>query len=309
MSAWLNMKRIARYGLISFIRNGFISLSAVAIMSITLLATAVLVIVGAGMHSVLNDLTNKVDVSVYFATAATDDQIASVSDSLKALPQVAQVTLISRADALARFQERHKNDQLTMQALQELGDNPLGASIEVHAKDPTQYEAIAKYLDAQQASGQGAGAVIDRINFFQNKTAIDRLAAIIDTSSKIGLAIAIVLGAASIMIAFNTIRLAIYTARDEIGVMNIVGAGHWYVQGPFMIAGVLYGIVSGIFVLLILYGASIWLGPASQRFLGSFNVYDYFISAFPMLLLIVMGGGVVLGSLSSFLAVRRYLHT
>lgn len=309
MSTWLHVKRVARYGLIGFIRNGFVSLSAVAIMTITLFVVASLIIAGAGLSAVLKELTNKVDVTVYFATNASDSDITSVQQSLQALPQVAEVTQVSRDEALARFQERHKNDQLTMQALQELGDNPLGASLEVRAKDPSQYETIAKYLDAQQASGQGAAASIDRVNFYQNKTAIDRLTAVIDASRKLGLAIALILGAASVLIAFNTIRLAIYTARDEIGVMNLVGAAHWYVRGPFMIAGVLYGLVSGIIVLVALYPITAWLGPASQNFLGTFNIFDYYVSAFPMLFFVIMFGGIALGALSSFLAVRRYLGT
>lgn len=308
MSSWLNFKRIARYGLIGFIRNGFVSLSAVAIMTITLFVIALLVIVGAGMKAVLTELTNKVDVTVYFQTTATDEQIASVKQSLEAMPQVAQVVPVSREEALSRFTERHKNDQLTMQALQELGENPLGASLEVRAKDPTQYETIAKFLEAQQTSTDAATG-IDRVNFSQNKTAIDRLAGIIDTSRKLGLAVAIVLGAASVLIAFNTIRLAIYTARDEIGVMNLVGAGHWYVRGPFVIAGILYGVTAGVIVLAILYPLAASLGPSSERFLGSFNVYDYYVSSFFFLSLVVMGGGIALGSLSSFLAVRRYLGT
>ena len=114
---------------------------------------------------------------------------------------------------------------------------------------------------------------------------------------------------ASVLIAFNTIRLAIYTARDEIGVMNLVGAAHWYVRGPFMVAGVLYGVVSGVVVLLLLYPITIWLGPGSERFLGNFNVFTYFTSSFPMIFLVVMLSGVALGALSSYLAVRRYLHT
>lgn len=307
MSTWTTTKRIARYGFIGFLRNGFVSLSAILIMTITLFVIAGLLIFGAAMHSVLADLTTKVDVTVYFTTDATDSQIQSLKQSLSSLPEVASIDYVSRDQALAQFQERHQNDQLTMQALDELGDNPLGASLEVRAKDPSQYEAIAKYLDAQQQSGTDAGNAIDKVNFYQNKTAIDKLSAIIDDSRKIGMALAIFFGLATILIAFNTIRLAIYTARDEIGVMNLVGASHWYVRGPFMIAGVLYGVVSALIVLVALYPLMAWMGPGSERFLSSFNVFSYYVAAFPLIFLAVMGSGIALGALSSFLAVRRYL--
>jgi len=306
MSFWTNTKRVARYGLISFVRNGFVSLAAILIMTITLFVVAALVISGAALQSTLTDLTQKVDVTVYFTTSAPDGEVQSLKRSLEALPEVAAVTYISRDEALATFRERHKGDQLTLQALDELGENPLGASLEIRAKETSQYESIATFLESQQ--GSESTSSIDKVNFFQNKTAIDRLTNLIETSRTIGLSIALVLGLSTLLIAFNTIRLAIYTARDEIGVMNIVGAGHWYVRGPFMIAGVLYGVVSGVVVLLLLYPITAWIGPGSERFFGSFNVFSYFVSAFPLLLLIVMASGISLGALSSYLAVRRYLR-
>lgn len=307
MSFWLNAKRVARYGVAGFVRNGFISLAAIMILAITLFVVACLMIAGAALSSTLTELSNKVDVSVYFTTAATEEQVFEVRRTLEALPEVASVAYVSREQALSDFRERHANDQLTIQALDELGENPLGAALEVRAKETSQYESIAEYLSAQQQSGTGAGATIDKVNFYQNKTAIDRLTNIIDTSRTLGFAIALIFGAASVLIAFNTIRLAIYTSRDEIGVMNLVGASRWYVRGPFMIAGVLYGVAAGVVVLLLLYPITIWLGPGSERFLGSFNVFDYFTDRFPLIFLVVMGSGILLGALSSFLAVRRYL--
>lgn len=308
MSAWLNMKRVARYGVAGFVRNGFISLAAVLIMTITLFVLAFLIISGAALKSTLTSLTEKVDVMVYFTTDASEEQIADIQLSLKALPEVADVVFVSREQALADFRERHANDQLTIQALDELGDNPLGAALQVKAKDTSQYESIADYLTTQQESGTEAGSAIDKVNFYQNKTAIDRLTNIIETSRNLAVAIAIILGLSSVLIAFNTIRLAIYTSRDEIGVMNLVGAGHWYVRGPFMIAGVLYGVVAAVTVLFLLYPITIWLGPGSERFLGSFNVFDYYTTNFPVIFLILMGSGIGLGALSSYLAVRRYLR-
>lgn len=307
MSFWLNAKRVARYGVAGFVRNGFISLAAIVILSITLFVLASIMIAGAALSHTLEELTNKVDVTVYFSTGATENQVFEVRSSLQALPEVALVEYVSRDQALADFRSRHQNDPLTMQALDELGENPLGAALEVRAKETSQYEAIAKYLSSQQEAAAGAGAMIEKVNFYQNKTAIDRLTNIIDASQTAGLILAIIFGAASVLIAFNTIRLAIYTARDEIGVMNLVGASRWYVRGPFMIAGVLYGLAAALIVLLVLYPIVIWLGPPSERFLGTFNVFDYFTSQFPLIFLLVVAAGVSLGALSSFLAVRRYL--
>lgn len=304
MSFWVTTKRVARYGLIGFIRNGFVSLSAILIMVITLFVMACLIMSGAALQSTLEQLTNKVDVNVYFTTNASEEQVLRVKQDLERLPEVASVAYTSREQALAEFRERHKNEQMTIQALDQLSSNPLGASLAVRAKETSQYASIAQFLETQQ----GADSIVSKVNFYQNKTAIDRLTNIIETSRTVGIAAAIFLAAASVLIAFNTIRLAIYTARDEIGVMNIVGAGHWYVRGPFVVAGILYGVISAIIVLIVLYPLAIWLGPPSEAFFGTFNVFDYYAGSFPMLFLEIVGLGIALGAISSFLAVRRYLR-
>lgn len=304
MSFWLTTKRVARYGLIGFIRNGFVSLAAIFIMMITLFVIAILMISGAALQATLQELVGKVDVNVYFTTEASEEQALAIKADLERLPEVAGVEYTSREQALAEFRERHANEQTTIQALDQLAGNPLGASLAIRAKDTSQYAAIAEFLDVR---GAETGA-ISKVNFYQNKTAIDRLSSIIETSRKVSIAAALFLAGASVLIAFNTIRLAIYTSRDEIGVMNLVGAAHWYVRGPFVVAGVLYGLISGVIVMLTLYPIAIWLGPPSQAFFGSFNVFDYYVENFPVLFFTIVGTGVLLGALSSFLAVRRYLH-
>lgn len=305
MAFWTTTKRVARYGLIGFIRNGFVSLAAILIMTITLFVMACLFIAGAALDSTLGQLMDKVDVNVYFATNASEDQVMGMKRQLEALPEVASVAYTSREAALAEFRERHKNEASTIQALDQLSENPLGASLAIRAKETSQYESIAGFLTTKQESSDSQ---ISKVNFYQNKNAIDRLSRIIETSRTASLATAIFLACASILIAFNTIRLAIYTSRDEIGVMNLVGAAHWYVRGPFVIAGILYGVISGLVVLLIMYPLAAWLGEPSERFFGAFNVFDYFTGTFPTIFFLIMGIGILLGAISSYLAVRRYLR-
>ena len=306
MDFWTTTKRVARYGLIGFIRNGFVSLAAIMIMTITLFVMAMTFIASAALQNTLQYLTEKVDVNVYFVIDAGEEKIADLKRSLEALPEVASVSYSSREQALLEFRERHKGDQLILQGLDELGENPLGASFSVHAKETSQYEAIAKFLDTAEAGVPGA--IIEKVNFHQNKTAIDRLTDIISAARRAGIVAAVVFAVATILIAFNTIRLAIYTAREEIGVMNIVGASRWYVRGPFVIAGILYGVISALVVLIVLYPVSYWLGEPSARFFPSFNVFDHFTDSFPFYFLILMGAGICLGALSSLLAIRRYLR-
>ena len=306
MSLWINVKRVSKAGFVGFLRNGFVSLATVLIMAITLFVLGSIMTMGAALDSVLGQLQEKVDINVYFLTDADENEIIALRDSVSELPEVAEVEYVTREEALERFRERHKDDQLTLQALDELEDNPLGASLAIRAKETSQYEGIANFLDSEAAVGNG-NQIIERINYFQNKAAIDKLTDIIEASERFGVAATIFLIAASVLIVFNTIRLAIFTTKDEISVMQLVGASDWYVQGPFVIEGALYGIAGGLTALLALYPIAVWLGPASQSFLGSFNVLTYYGNNFGILFLSLVGTGILLGAFSSFIAVRRYL--
>jgi len=303
---WINTKRVLKSGLVSFWRNSFVSLAAILIMTITLFVIGSLLFLGALLSSTLSALQDKVDVNVYFTTAAPEEEIFALADSLRALPEVAEVTYTSREEALERFRERHANDQVTLQALEELGENPLGASLSIKAKETSQYQSIAQFLqDSEAASGQDP--IVENINFFQNQVAIERLSDIIEASRGFGFGIIIFLALASIAITFNTVRLAIYTAREEISVMRLVGASNTYVRGPFVIEGMIYGAVAGVATLLILYPLAYWAGPLTERFFIDINLFSYYVTNFPLFFLVIMGSGIVIGAISSYLAVRRYL--
>jgi len=307
---WLTAKRIFRAGFLSFWRNGFVSLSAILMMVFTLFIIGLAVFTGVILQTTLNEFRSQADMNVYFTTDAPEQRIVEIKSSLEALPEVKSVEYLSREAALAAFRERHRNDQLTLQALDELGDNPLGSVLNIEANEITQYETIANFLQSQEALGAGATSVIDKINYFdeQHRAAIDRLAAITDSSKIIGFFIILVLVATTIAISLNTIRLAIYTSREEISVMRLVGAGQFYIRAPFMVEGILYGMVAGVVTLAIFYPVTWWLGSATESFFGSINIFTYYLSHFPLFFLLIIGTGVVLGAFSSFLAVRRYLN-
>ena len=186
------------------------------------------------------------------------------------------VTYTSADDALAAFRARHASDQLTLQALDELGGNPLDASLEVRAKDPSEYESIVNFLEASPALSAGGTSIVDRINYAQNKEVIDRLSLAIQATREVGLAIVILFAIASILIAFATIRLAIYTAKEEIAVMRLVGASNAYIQGPFIVTGIITGITAAVLALLFFWPATWYAGMKTVEWFGGFNVATYY---------------------------------
>lgn len=306
---WVQIKRVFRAGFLDFWRNGFVSLASILVMTVTLFVVGLTLFAGVILNSALTDLRGKADVNVYFTQNAPEDQIIQLQTSLQALPQVQSVDYLSADQALAEFRERHQNDQLTLQALQELGDNPLGAVLNIKAKDISQYDAIAQFLEQQQALSSGSSSIIDKVNYFdaQHRQALDRLQHITESSGRLGLVVILLLVAVTLAISFNTLRLAIYTSREEIQVMRLVGAGTFYIRAPFMVEGVLYGLISGLITLLLLYPLTYWLGASTESFFGGINVFSYYVGNFFTFFGIIVGTGVVLGAVASYLAVRRYL--
>lgn len=305
---WTNIKRIIRTGFVSFWRNGVVSLSSVLVMTVTLFVLGTVIFSGAMLNATLTQLKDKVDVNVYFTMDAQEDDILALKRQLDAQPEVASTEYVSREQALEQFRTRHQDDQLTLQALEELSENPLGANISIQAQDPSQYERIANFLESNESLTTVEGeSIVDKVNFFQNRVAIERLSTIISSAERLGYAIILVLVITSSLIVFNTTRLAIHTARDEIAVMRLVGASNAYIRGPFVFEGVMYGLIAGLITLVIFYPIALWLGPVTENFFGNINLYHYFLNNFGRIFAIMLGSGIALGGLSSYLAVRRYL--
>lgn len=304
---WTMIKRVFTGGAKNFFRSGAVSFATVLIMTVTLAIVGLLIFLSAILTNTLASLQDKVDVNVYFVTSADQADILTIQDRLEALSEVESVVYTSREDRLADFRARHENDQLTLQALDELGSNPLGAALAIKATDPSQYAGIVEFL-SNDPSLSPNGPIIDSINYFQNKAVIDRLTSAITAMEKAGLIIVVLFAIASTIIALATIRLAIYTSKDEIAVMRLVGASNSYIRGPFIVAGVLAGFVAALISLLIFYPVTWYTGAKLETWLGGFNLFSYYLSNFPMIFSILVGTGVLLGALASWLAVRRYLR-
>jgi len=300
-------QRIIKSGFLNFWRNGFISLASVLTMVITLCVIAGLIFMSALLSITLNEIEKKVDINVYFIPQADEADILNLKQALEGLPEVADIVYLDREQVLDNFKEEHKEDQIELQALQEIGDNPFGAVFNIRAQETSQYEGIAQFLKSDSALSKGGIDIIDTVNYFENKVVIDRLTKIINTAKSLGFAITLLFVALSVVITFNTIRLAIFISKEEISVMRLVGASNMYVRGPFVVTGIMYGFIAGVCTLVLLYPITLWLGPKSADFFVGVNVFTYYVRNFGQIFFIVMFSGIVLGAISSYLAVRRYL--
>ena len=283
------------------------SLSAIFVMTVALFVVGSTILLSVFLDSSLQEIKSKVDVNVYFNPDATEPDIFLMKRALEELPEVAAVEYISRDQAIQNFKDRHSNDYLMTQALDELIDNPLGAILNIKAKDTSQYEAIAKHIKSEQeAAGPGANLIYN-VNYSKNKIVIDKLTAITKGIERVSFALLLVLIGIAIVITFNTIRLAIYVSREEIAIMRLVGANNSFVRGPFVVEGIMYGIVAAIVSTALFYPVTHWLRSATENFYGGIDLFSYYIMHLNQIFMVLLVGGVFLGAVSSFLAVRRYL--
>jgi cell division transport system permease protein len=304
---WVTTKRIIKSGFVSFWRNGSVSLSAVFVMIVALFMIGSTLLITAFLSTALNELEDKIDINIYVNADASEPSILDLKNKLEKLPQVKSVAYVSRGEALEAFRTRHENDHRIIQALDEIGENPLTAVLNVKAKEPSQYEGIAKALEGNSAISDDTLSIVSKVNYNDNKIVIERLARLIAGVKKLGGIITAVMIGISILITFNTIRLAIFIARDEIAVMRLVGGNNGYIRGPFVIEGIMYGLVAGILTVIFFYPITYWLKNTTQGFYGGIDLLQYFVANFVEIFFVIIISGIVLGAVSSYLAVRKYL--
>jgi len=300
---WTNIRRILKIGLINFWRNGLVSLASVLAMTVTLFVIGSIYLGTNFLDSALNEVKSKVDISISFKTDASETEIKVFQKDLSLLPEVKETVYSSRDEELAAFRERHKDNQILMQSLDEVG-NPFGARLNIQAIDTQHYDKIAKFIASRNSPTGGGSNLIDQISY--KKDIVDKMTRLVDTSQRLGLVISLVLILLSIFVVFNTISLAIYTSREEISVMRLVGAGNTYVKGPFVVEGVIAGVIASFLAMVLLYPSVIWVRNATAGVYGGLNLLTFYADNFGKIFLILFATGIVLGLLASYWATREY---
>lgn len=300
----VNLSRIIKYGFQAFLRNGWLSVSTISIMLLAALVFEGLIIFNVIGKSAMQSIQEKIDISVYFKSNIPEDTILSVRRSLEALDEVKNVDYISQEQALAKFKERHADEDAIQQALSELDSNPLLPSLNIKAKDPHEYGTIADYLKNQKLQDQ-----IQKISYAQNQVVIERLVSLIDTIRNTGITLTVFLAFLAVMVTFNTIRLAIFSNSEQIGIMRVVGASNKFIQGPYIVEGILYGFIAAVISFLILIPATNFFSPYVNSFIPEMNLSEYFSGSFLWLLMYQFIFCIGAGIISSSIAIRRYLRT
>lgn len=303
--------RVIKNGLIGFSRNLSLAAAAMAVMSITLTIILFSIVASATFNNTISQIRAKVNISVYLKDSASQSQVNNFIEQLKNQPNVKSVDYISKQQALAIYRAENSNNAALNAAITQT-DNPLPASIEIVPNDINNLAEIKTFIDQPkyvslvdpQAGTSYSG---DR------KAAIDKIAKATKIIKEVGIVSVLIFAFVSVIIIFNTIRMAIFNRRDEIKIMRLLGANKAYIHGPFVVEGVVYGVISALISVSIIY--VLFIGSSNTLEATSFGLFDisyadtYFKHNIFYLISIQLAIGILIGSMSSSIATRRYLKS
>ncbi len=304
---WLTFVRMCRYGVNNFTRNAWLTIAATAVMTITLLIVFVTVVA----QNILSDTTAAVakgiERSIYLKTGTTEEQAGGIMSDLRKLSNVESVRFVSSDEAKSLVAEQKKTDTSALSAIA-IASNKLPAKVRISLKDPNNTSELVQFVN----TNQGLKKYIDPDNkpsfMGDRKNATDTVAMWTRGARQIGIGASIVFMAISMLIIFNTIRMAIFNRKDEIEMMKLIGADKSFIRGPFVVEAIVYGFIAAVVATVIGYailyaikdGITGW-GATIMPTIDIFTTYIGFI-----LLTMVLLGALV-GTVSSLLSSRRYL--
>ncbi|MSU76267.1 ABC transporter permease [Patescibacteria group bacterium] len=295
--------RIIKSGFVSFYRNGWLSVAATGIVTFALVLVSTFVLLLLLGSSVIKNIQQKIDVEVFFKDDAKVADIITIKDQLAQNSNAASVRYISKKEALEIYKGQNDRNQKLLNQISEEA-NPLPASVQVKAKNPDKLDAFNQTLESDFAK-----PMIESRSDKENRDIIQRLQRIVSFIRSLGIFISLVVLTFAILVVFNTIRITIFSRREEIEIMRLVGASNWYIRGPFVVEGVFYGVIATAIAMLIVYLVVLAFGPALSGYLRDINedVPSYFRANLGIILVVQLITGIGVGVISSMIAIRRHL--
>lgn len=296
--------RVIKFAFQDIVRNASLSFMTVLMLTLMLLSINVLLILHVLTNQATSLVKDQVDVSVFFVPTATDEQIKEVKEYVELFNDITSVEVISKEQVLAEFRTNHEQSPDIIASLDELGENPFGATLVIQTQTPGVYQKIIDSLQVPEYS-----SIIESKTFGDTELAITRIETITTQVERFSIALSLLFGVIAFVIIFNTIRVAIFTHRIEIVIKKLVGATNWFVRGPYLVEAGIFSIISimltsGI-IYLVLPSLDVYVGAVFEQ---DGLLTNYFSSHILMLLGLQVVGTLVLTVFSSLLAMRKHLR-
>jgi len=295
--------RIIKYAFQDIGRNIGLSFMTVFILILMLLSVNVLWAVDVLTGEAIGAVKEQINASLYFVPDASAEDISEIQTYVNSFPEVLDIKLESREEVLENFKNRHANSSEILDALNELGDNPFGATMILKTREPEDYKKIIMALDVPEYA-----YLIESKSFEGQEGAIEKLQNITNRIEQVGLGLSFLFAIISFLIIFNTIRVSIQSQRQEIGIKRLVGASNWFIRGPYLIVAFIFTVMSLALTISIVFFSLRYLDPyLSVVFPSGFSLTNYYKSNILMLFGSQTIAVLLLTFFSSLLAMRKQL--
>jgi cell division transport system permease protein len=283
-------------------RNGAPSLAAIVTTVVTVVLLGMLIPIFQTAQGKSEEVRDQLNVQYALYDDATKAEVADLRGQLEGIPHVAEVTYISKAEALETLKKDLKDDTI----VEQLHTNPLPASLEVKADDAANLPSVEAAVYPNGPQGKAISPIIS--NPFDRTQSSEKIEQVTSALKIVLTVITALLVLASLMLVGNTIRLSIYTRRREVEVMRLVGATRWFIRWPFMIEGVVVGFVGGLLAILILWLGKITVVDPLSDSIGVLAAQNNSTLAFPALVGILFAASIVVSTIGSGVTLRRFLR-
>jgi cell division transport system permease protein len=300
---FLFLKRIVDSGVKNFGRQLGLNLATTFVMAITIALMTTFFYVDAISKEIFSNLQKQIGITAYFEQAAPSESILALKDKVKKIPGVQDVEYISREEAFKQFSEKYSQDKAVSKTIEIVGENPFPASFRVKAESLKSYEEVDSFLKNDDMQG-----LVAEVSYPRTEQMIKKIFSIASDVKGIGAALAIFLAIIVFVIVSSTVHLAVHNLREEIGIMKMMGASNWFVKGPYVVQGIICGLVAAVISVTFFGIVSYFLSPNVAVLVGgSFDLFAFYRNNFALILFFDVIAAVLMGGLFNYAAVRQYL--
>lgn len=301
---FISFIRILKFAFQDIWRNIWLSIITITIMVLALITINFLIVFNIVTQIASEVVQDRIDVSVYLNNTVSSEQADGIKEYVLSLNGVENVVVITPDEAVERFKVKHGDNQKLLDSLNELEENPLGYTLIVKAINPSDYPNIMDALDSPEYSD----FILDK-SYEDHKAMIEKIDRYSNKIQNSGILVSIIFIVISALIVINTIRIAIYTHKEEIGIMRLVGATNWFIRAPFLVESIIFSVIAVVIATTVLYPLLSVTQPYLESFFetNSYNVIDYFNQNFVKIFGFELLGMVLINMFSSLLAIRKYL--
>ncbi len=298
----LSFLRIIKFSLQDIVRNIWLSIVTITILLLALLSINTLLTVRVVSDNAVNAVKEKIDISLYLKPEASENDIAALRSRLAGMPEIKSVSYTSKQDALDSFRGKYRDNPEILQALRELGSNPLSPSLAI---TPADFDNTGNLVNSLR---QLDSDIIESRDFSDNTAVVTKIQSVTDRVNEVGAIIIVIFVLTSLLVVYNSIRVAVYTHKKEIEIMRLVGASNFFVYMPFLFSAFIYALISILVMIAIFYPFLTLFQPYLEVFLAGYNVnlLSYFVYNFIPVFGMQFGIIFLITLLASFFAVRKY---